>query len=218
MSTQIVQPQILQLLPDDWPAAVPSKIGTVPSGCTLAHQQQITTPEDCIVMIAGAPSRPPCLRPVLRMIYDMSTLTDELITMYEGLSCSLTEASDYELSTRKQSACPEWQKLREARLTASKFKQICSRRKDFGTLAQRLITGKTLQTSLMRRELELEPTAAEVYARNLFCAIAVCPWFLNRQFERLFGNWNILSLVFAEEFGIFCVSGVNFYCRGQHFS
>ena len=166
MSTQIVQPQILQLLPDDWPAAVPSKIGTVPSGCTLAHQQQITTPEDCIVMIAGAPSRPPCPRPVLRMIYDMSTLTDELITMYEGLSCSLTEASDYELSNRKQSACPEWQKLREARLTASKFKQICSRRKDFETLAQRLITGKTLQTSLMRRGLELEPTAAEVYARN----------------------------------------------------
>ena len=173
MSMQPVQPQILTLLPSEWPTSIPSAVGDVPAGSTLAHQQPIPSVSDSIIIHADAPDRQPCPRPVLVQQYDISTLSADLLSKYQDVSCSLGESDDFELATRLQSECPEWKNLRAVRVTASKFKNVASRKKDFRSLAQRLITGKTIQTSAMARGLELEPVAAECYARyksvNVYC-------------------------------------------------
>eukprot|EP00058_Branchiostoma_floridae_P026669 XP_002612160.1 hypothetical protein BRAFLDRAFT_125368 [Branchiostoma floridae] len=142
---------------------VTSKVGDVPAGSTLAHQQAISQPSDAVLTVTDAPERPNCPVPVLRE-YDI-TLSPDLSSEYQSLACSNEESVDYELTTRKQSECPDWIKLRCNRLTSSKFKDVCSRQKDFDALAQRL-RRKTVQTSAMLRGLQTEPTAAEVYARH----------------------------------------------------
>ncbi|CAH1230756.1 Hypp334 [Branchiostoma lanceolatum] len=65
LSPQDDQPQLLQLLPQNWPGSVTSKVGDVPAGSTLAHQQAISQPSDTVLTIADAPDRPQCPRPVL---------------------------------------------------------------------------------------------------------------------------------------------------------
>ena len=63
-----------------------------------------------------------------------------------------------------QSACPEWHKLRESRLTASKFKRVTGRKKEHAKLAADLMTKKFVQTAAMKHGIECEPEAAKKYA------------------------------------------------------
>ncbi|XP_078681326.1 uncharacterized protein LOC144916167 isoform X1 [Branchiostoma floridae x Branchiostoma belcheri] len=165
MSPQHEQPQILQLLPQNWPGIVKSKVGDVPAGSTLSHQQAQSQTNDAVITIGNAPDRPKCPCPPLVQEYDTMSLSEDLQSAYRSVMCSTAESDDYEASTRAQSECPEWTKLRSVRLTASKFKDVCSRQKDFESLAQRF-QRKTVRTSAMERGLQLEPTAANVYAQH----------------------------------------------------
>lgn len=110
--------------------------------------------------------QPPLLHPVLKNFFDSGSLPADEQEFLAGLSCTPSECEEFERLTRKQSECPEWHKLRACRLTASKFKQICSRRKDFVTLGQRLLSSRNIQTKAMREGIIKEPVAAEEYAQK----------------------------------------------------
>ncbi|WAR07137.1 hypothetical protein MAR_017095 [Mya arenaria] len=56
----------------------------------------------------------------------------------DGLKVSQAQAEEIEQMTWKQSDCPEWHKLRHKRLKSSTFKDILIRKKDFGSLPDRL--------------------------------------------------------------------------------
>ncbi|KAI8486972.1 hypothetical protein Bbelb_352320 [Branchiostoma belcheri] len=129
---------------------------------TVTAQSQTN---DAVITIGNAPDRPKCPCPPLVQEYDTMSLSEDLQSAYQSVMCSTAESDDYEASTRAQSECPEWTKLRSVRLTASKFKDVCSRQKDFQSLAQRF-QRKTVRTSAMERGLQLEPTAANVYAQH----------------------------------------------------
>ena len=121
LSTQSVQPQIFQLLPDDWPVTVQSNVGDVPAGSTLSHQQAVSGANQDIITVGGAPERPKCPRPTLASAFETASLDEDLSMLYAGISCTMTQSEDYEQSTRLQSECPEWKQLRSMRLTASRF-------------------------------------------------------------------------------------------------
>lgn len=133
---------------------------------TLAHQHRkhISDPE-CIITVAEVPT-PTCPRLELRNFFDKTSLEPELEALYDEILCTKTESDSYELATRTQSRCPDWKRLRQNRLTASRFKQISSRQKNHILLAKQLISGKTVQTAAIAWGLELEPKAAEVYAQT----------------------------------------------------
>lgn len=135
----------------------------VPRNCTIAHQQRIApNPLSGIVTVTEVP-RPSIPRPEITTYH---TVPQELQSVYNSILCTRSESDEFEQCTRSQSESSHWKRLRHNRLTSSSFKNICARRKDHKLLAQRLITGKTLQTAAMSRGLELEPKAAEVYANN----------------------------------------------------
>ena len=79
-----------------------------------------------------------------------------------------------------------WHKIRSHRITASKIGDLYRRRKDHGTLADRLTSTRHITTAAMRQGLAFEPVAAEAYTRikdytlNLYpCGVVVnywCPW------------------------------------------
>ena len=76
---------------------------------------------------------------------------------YESLSVTNEEALKYELETREQSSAPDW-------LTASHFKEICSRKQNFDSLSQRLINGKIINTAAVRHGILHEEEAAHAYS------------------------------------------------------
>ena len=84
---------------------------------------------------------------------------------FEALSVTNEEALRYEMETREQSSAPDWHRLRKHRLTASHFKEICSRKKDFESLSQRLINGKIIKTASVRHGITHEDEAAQAYCQ-----------------------------------------------------
>ena len=94
----------------------------------------------------------------------------------DSLKLSLEQASNIEREAKDQSQNPFWHELRKWRLTASKFKQICSRKSDFEGLVSQL-KKKTVQTAAMKYGLEHESEAAQYF--NIFQQ-QVCQWISNR--------------------------------------
>ena len=86
------------------------------------------------------------------------------LSAYESLSTSRETAIDVELKTQGQSDNLYWHALRKTRITASKFGLITKRVRDFDKLLKQLNPTRRVVTAPMRRGIEMEPRAAEVYA------------------------------------------------------
>ena len=70
-----------------------------------------------------------------------------------GLQLSMTEIQRFEEQTRLQSQSALWHKVRRHRITASKIGDIFRRRKDHGTLTDRLKCTRHVTTAAMRQGL-----------------------------------------------------------------
>ncbi|XP_022250723.1 uncharacterized protein LOC111087650 [Limulus polyphemus] len=81
---KVFKPQVLQFLPHEWPVPVPSKVGAVPSGSILIHQQHIIDPQDAIINVADTPECPLCPKPVLVQQYDLTILLWNLDLCIKG--------------------------------------------------------------------------------------------------------------------------------------
>ena len=73
-------------------------------------------------------------------------------------------ACDLEHKTREQSESGLWHSLRQKRITASKFGIVAKRVSNFETLVQQLQPSRYVQTAAMKRGIEMEGTAAFIYA------------------------------------------------------
>lgn len=71
-----------------------------------------------------------------------------------------------------------WHELRAHRLTASKFKDVCCRKKDFELLAERFMK-KTIQTAAMKYGIENEENATASYAEITRLNVYPCGIFIN---------------------------------------
>jgi hypothetical protein len=84
---------------------------------------------------------------------------------FKGYQISLEECQEIEEQTHAQSKSPYWEKLRKTRLTASAFKRVASRKKDFDSLVEQL-KKKVNQTEAMKYGLDHEGEAASIYANS----------------------------------------------------
>ena len=162
------EPGFLRIWPEeeqDTPL-VQCKFGLVPKGSVLSYQQppssgkslydksEISVPYFNFTCLSFPP-----------------TMLEQQL-MFESLKITEEQSKEFELQTREQSFSKDWYRLRKFRLTASNFKSICSRQKDFEVLAARLLKGTKIQTAAMKYGLQHEDEVAEFYAqhfgRNVF--------------------------------------------------
>lgn len=92
------------------------------------------------------------------------------INFVEGLSVSIAQFSLYEEETREQSDTQKWHDLRAQRLSSNKFKDVCTRRADFESLAVRQMK-KTVQTAAMKHGINTEEKEASAYADSGDCNV-----------------------------------------------
>ena len=150
---------------------VDSKLGKVACGSVISYQQrQNTTNDPKIHMNIDGPDKPPAFDvPSLGSFYlFVPTLAE--INFVEGLSVSLAQSCLYEEETREQSDTQKWHDLRAQRLSSSKFKDVCTRRGDFESLAVRQLK-KTVQTAAMKHGINTEEEAAAAYADSGECNV-----------------------------------------------
>ena len=131
------------------------KFGDVSKGSTLSYQQRVKLSNSPKVHInIEAPGPPLFTLPPVNQAYS-NVLTMSQQTFVDGLQLSLAQANLYENETRNQADDTLWHELRAQRLTASKFKDVRFRKKDFESLVERLMK-KTIQTSAMKYGIENE--------------------------------------------------------------
>ena len=153
---------------------VETKFGLVPKGSLLSyHLADNQSTNGDIVLNGGNPSTPPFALPDLtNYVTEFLPLNHDVQGKYNSLFVTDEQSIEYEQLTKEQSNNPEWKKLRQNRLTASNFKRVCSRRGNFESLSVDLHKVGNVQTAAMKYGLEMEPIAAEQYAktfgRNLF--------------------------------------------------
>ena len=150
---------------------VDSKLGKVACGSVISYQQrQNTTNDPKIHMNIDGPENPPPFDVPSLGNYYLFVPTVAEINFVEGLSVSLAQSSLYEEETREQSDTQKWHDLRAQRLSSSKFKDVCTRRADFESLAVRQLK-KTVQTAAMKYGINTEEKAASAYADNGDCNV-----------------------------------------------
>ncbi|XP_078700043.1 uncharacterized protein LOC144926880 [Branchiostoma floridae x Branchiostoma belcheri] len=156
--------QILKVLPKSPnPPSVPSKFGAVPHGSVLSYQQKPQQKNGDIINHPSKPTYPAFPVPPLPSTYHhVPSQTEQEV--YLGLHLTLSQAHEVEENTRDQSHNKIWHDVRKHRLTSSIFKQVCSRKKDHSSLAQRFLSAKNIQTAAMKFGIEHEPEAAKLYA------------------------------------------------------
>ena len=101
-----------------------------------------------------APDPPSFTLPPVNQTYS-TVLTMSQQHFIDGLKLSLGQADLYEKETQNQADDKLWHELRAQRLTASKFKDVCCRKKDFELLAERFMK-KTIQTAAMKYGIDNE--------------------------------------------------------------
>lgn len=160
-------PQYAQLWsPGISPVFVDSNVGLVPKGSVLSYQQKLCASTDSIIVDDQAPDLPPFYFPDLsHFLKPFFPLSHSTSSKYYSLFVSPMQTVEYERLTRSQSDTDLWHKLRFNRLTASKFKNICSRRKDFDSLVRQLLSRRLVQTAAMKYGIDNEPVAAECYSK-----------------------------------------------------
>ncbi len=147
---------------------VPSQFSHVPLGSPLSYQ--------CPPIAAGVPdvNFPPL--PVLgyqfgcnfKFVPTLQALHLESIKFTQSSACQIEKA------TRQQSKCTAWGQIRQSRVTASRFREVCHVVGDSASqsLAARIIKG-TRQTSAMKRGLELEPDILRKYSETASVSVHV---------------------------------------------
>ena len=160
---------------------VSSKFGPVPRDSVLSYQQRLE--DNCILNVfdgIGFQELPAAN--VMLNNYN-AVMTSEQSIKLEGLRVTLNEIQRFEEETRLQSQTPLWYKIRRNRITASTIGEIFKRRKEAGSLVQRLQSTRHVMTAAMRQGLALEPVAAKAYAEelqnrvNLYpCGVVISLW------------------------------------------
>lgn len=144
---------------------VESKVGLVPKGSILSYQQKKCEKQTNTTIINNDayPNYPDYDFPTLVQKFE-TVLTMGEMNVYDRLHVTKIESYDIGKNTTDQSKNPFWKSIHNCRLTSSCFKRICSRKKEYETLADRLLSGNKIQTSAMKFGLEHENDAAESYA------------------------------------------------------
>ena len=127
---------------------VESKYGPVPKGSVLSYQQCRLKPSKTLTL--DPTIHVPDFKLPILSCPSLIGLNEREQLFYELLSVTNEQALKYESETREQSSAPDWHRLRKHRLTASHFKEICSRKQNFDSLSQRLINGKIINTASVR--------------------------------------------------------------------
>ncbi|XP_048728441.2 uncharacterized protein LOC125646263 [Ostrea edulis] len=158
---------------------VPSQFGPVPVGSPLSYQQKISKSDgDLIINNPDQKTFPDCELP--NLISEYSTVlnyADFHVSM--GLHINHDFAIELEKQTNEQSYNKTWHDVRRNRITSSIFKDICSRKSDFESLATRILQTKHIQTAAMKYGLEHEPEAAKLYSEITMNNVYKCGFVLN---------------------------------------
>ena len=174
--------QLLKLLPPTVESTFPlttTLYGDVPYGCVLSYQvkEMNRKPED-IINIPNAPPYPDFTLP--DQATSLNTVLDQMSQdILDGLQITADVSKDVEFQTRRQSETQLWYDSRKQRLTSSCFKRICSRRKDFESLAKQLVNQKNIQTQAIKHGIETEPEAAKKYGEITRSNVLLCGLVIN---------------------------------------
>ena len=173
-----VHPQIIELW-EEQPPLVNCAFGQVPKGSLLSYQAPVQVKCDQGVQhIMDGPACGSVVPPVLARNYCWVATADEL-DFIQGLQVSNADSAAYEKATRLQSVCPDWHALRKNRLTASNFKAVASRAKNFEVLAKRFSTRRNIQTAAMQYGVDHEDEACQAYANHLKVNIYAVGFIIN---------------------------------------
>ncbi|XP_070549356.1 uncharacterized protein [Ptychodera flava] len=158
---------------------VDTQFGPVPVGSVLSYQHPIS-PADTILKIENAPEFPllPLENYIIPSQYSF-VFSEKELEYYNGIAINREDSIIIEQSTRKQSECHEWFQFRQPRLTASQFKNICSRKGNFETLAHRLKNAKLIQTPAMKYGLDHENDAVNAYVNERNVNVYKCGLIIN---------------------------------------
>ena len=155
--------QFASLFPSD-ASYIESKFGLVPSGSVISYQQKLATDYSHIRNIPQCRDFPDLPTRVIYTPGYTTFLPPKESIYYAGEQIKLEECKQIEKETRDQSDNPFWHDLRKKRITASKFKRVAARKKDYETLVAQL-KKPVRQTQAMRFGLANEGNAAATYAQ-----------------------------------------------------
>ena len=155
--------QFASLFPSD-ASYIESKFGLVPSGSVISYQQRFATDYSHIRNIPQCRDSPDLPTQVINTPGYTTVLPPKESIYYAGEQIKLEECNQIEKETRDQSDNPFWHDLRKKRITASKFKRVAARKKDYETLVAQL-KKPVRQTQAMRFGLANEGNAAATYAQ-----------------------------------------------------
>ncbi|XP_028517970.1 uncharacterized protein LOC114576096 [Exaiptasia diaphana] len=153
-------PGFLRIWPDkeEEQVLVQSAYGEVPKGCVISYQQPLNAKKEPSIQLPGFEFP--------KLSYCHTVLGEREHLFFSALTVTHNQSVEFEVETREQSMTNAWHSLRKFRLTASNFKNICSRRKDFDTLSKRLLKGKFIQTAAMKYGIQNEDVAAKLYTKK----------------------------------------------------
>lgn len=125
------EPGFLRIWPDEGEdqVVVDSAFGEVPKGCVISYQNPHHVKVDTTLI--------PTLN-LPKLDYLPIVLGEKEHLFYSAIGITNSQSLMFEQETRMQSSPKKWHELRKFRLTASNFKNICSRKKDFESLSMRL--------------------------------------------------------------------------------
>lgn len=154
--------------------------GNVYFGSTLSHQLPEPKSDGSIMRISSGPDFPQLPLPSenLKPVYQTALSENESLFI-DSLNVTVAESLEIEAHTRLQSQSSLWHRLRNKRLTASVFKDIVVRQKDFDTLVDRLVSSKKIQTAAMKHGLDHENDAAVEYSTHKLVNIRACGFVIN---------------------------------------
>ena len=171
--------QILNVLPAiPCPPSCTSKFGPVPPGSVLSYQQKVIEDTGDIINHSLHPTFLDFPFPQQPATYHV-VLSNAEQDMFSGLHVTHDISKELETETRQQSMNKTWHDVRRYRLTSSVFKQICSRKADFESLATRMLKKCNIQTAAMKYGIEHEPEVAKLYSDITGNNVYLCGFVVN---------------------------------------
>ena len=144
---------------------MPTKFGNAVQGSPLSYQQKLSQEYVINDFLASDFPKLPLEDAGERIMNNVQLcLNQEKNAALDALSVTRAVAIDLEERTVTQSASNLWQFLRSKRITASKFGSCAKRMSNFENLVKQINPSRHVVTAAMRRGIEMESHAAEVYA------------------------------------------------------